>query len=113
MILEDITMEDFKRGLEATKTLILPLGTVEEHGTHLPLSTDTMVVYEIARKAAERIMVFVAPPIHYGVCTSTSQHPGTISITFDTLRAILRDILISSYDKGLRNFILISGHAGG
>ena len=113
MLLEDITMTNFADGLEKTKTLILPLGTVEEHGEHLPLSTDTIVVYEVAKMAAKEIPLFVAPPLHYGVCTSTSQHAGTIGISFDTLRSSVEDIVKSAYEKGLRNFVVISGHAGG
>ncbi len=113
MLLEEITMKDFADGLKKTKTLILPLGTVEEHGEHLPLSTDTIVVYEVAKKAAKKIPLYIAPPLHYGVCTSTAQHLGTIGISFDTLRSFVEDILKSAYEKGLRNFVVISGHAGG
>jgi len=113
MLLEEITMADFKRAIRKTNTLIVPYGTVEEHGRHLPLSTDTLVMTEVARHVAEQVDVFVAPPVHYGVCTSTGQHPGTIGITTETLRAITLDIVRDSYSKGLRRFILISGHAGG
>ena len=113
MLLEEITMADFKRAIRETKTIIVPYGTVEEHGKHLPLSTDTLVMTEVAKVVAERVDVFVAPPIHYGVCTSTGHHPGTIGITPDTVRAITLDIVRDGYRKGLRRFILISGHAGG
>jgi creatinine amidohydrolase len=113
MLLEEITMKELENGLEKTKTLILPLGTVEEHGTHLPLSTDTIVVHEVVKRAAKETPLFIAPPLHYGVCTSTAQHIGTIGIRFDTLRSCIEDILISAYEKGLRNFVVISGHAGG
>jgi len=112
MLLENITMDDFKKGLKKTKTLIIPFGTIEEHGSHLPLSTDTIQVYEVVKEAAKRVKVFVAPPVHYGVLTSTRAHPGSIGISSDTLRAAARDIIKSAYSKGLRNFILISGHAG-
>ncbi len=112
MLLENITMTDFQKGLKKTKTLIIPFGTVEEHGSHLPLSTDTIQVYEVVKEAAKKVEVFIAPPIHYGVLTSTRQHPGSIGISPDTLRRVARDIIKSAYSKGLRNFILISGHAG-
>ncbi|MBI5875470.1 MAG: creatininase family protein, partial [Deltaproteobacteria bacterium] len=81
MLLENITMSDFKKGLKNTKTLIVPFGTVEEHGSHLPLSTDTIQVYEVVKEAAKRIKVFVAPPLHYGVLTSTRNHAGSIGIS--------------------------------
>ena len=112
MLLENITMADFKKGLKKIKTIIIPFGTIEEHGSHLPLSTDTIQVYEVVKEVAKKVKVFVAPPVHYGVLTSTRKHPGSIGISPDSLRAVTRDIILSAYDKGLRNFILISGHAG-
>jgi len=112
MLIEEISMKAFRQGLRKTKTLIVPYGTVEAHGTHLPLSTDTMIMQEVARRAGEMVHAFVAPPVHYGVCTSTGQHPGTIAITPETLRRITIDIVRDSYKKGLRNFVLISGHGG-
>lgn len=112
MLIHDITTAEFKRGLKKTKTLIVPYGTVEAHGSHLPLSTDTIAVFEAVKEAARHKPVFVAPPIHYGVCTSTGQHPGSLGITADTLRAITRDLVRDGHSKGLRNFILISGHGG-
>lgn len=112
MLLENITMTDFKKGLKRTKTIIIPFGTIEEHGSHLPLSTDTMQVYEVVKNVAQRVKVFVAPPLHYGVLTSTRNHAGSIGISANSLRVITRDIIKSGYAKGLRNFILISGHAG-
>ena len=113
MQIEDITMEDYKKALKKSKTLIVPYGTVEEHGRHLPLSTDTLIIVEILKLLQKKRKVLIAPPIHYGVCTSTSQHPGTIEITPETLRRITLDIVRSAYRKGIRNFILISGHGGG
>ncbi len=113
MILEDITMAEFKKHLKKTKTIIFPFGTVEEHGNHLPLNTDTLIVYEVLKRVVKKRKVFIAPPVYYGVCTTTSQHPGTISITPETLRRVTFDIVRDAYQKGLRNFILISGHGGG
>ncbi len=113
MQIEEITMEEFKKGLKKTKTLIIPFGTVEEHGRHLPLSTDTIIAVEVLRLVEERKKVFIAPPLHYGVCTTTRLHPGTISITPETLRRITLDMVRDSFQKGIKNFILISGHGGG
>lgn len=113
MILENITMEDYKRHIKKTKTVIFPFGTVEEHGKHLPLNTDTLIVYEILKRLIKKRKVFLAPPVYYGVCTSTNQHPGTISISAETLRRLTYDLVKDAYNKGLRNFILISGHGGG
>ena len=113
MLIEDMTMNEFAEGLKATRTVFIPFGAVEEHGGHLPLSTDTIQAYEVGKGAARRIPLFVAPPVHYGSCRSTSCHPGTISITTGTLKSLARDIVRSLRSQGLRNFLLLTGHAGG
>lgn len=113
MILEYITMAEFKKNLKKTRTIIFPFGTVEEHGNHLPLNTDTLIVYEVMKRVLNRRNVFLAPPVYYGVCTTTSRHPGTINITPSTLRRITYDIVRDAYKKGMRNIILITGHGGG
>ncbi len=113
MILENITMPQFTEGLEQTRSVIIPFGSVEEHGAHLPLGTDTIHVYELAKLTSELCKVFVAPPVWYGLCRSTSQHPGTLTISGSTVEFIAVEIGTSLYSHGLRNFVLISGHAGG
>jgi creatinine amidohydrolase len=113
MIIEEITMPEFVEGLKKTRTVFIPFGSTEEHGPHLPLSTDTLHAVEVGRKLSGRRDIFIAPPIPYGVCRSTSRHPGTISIGTATLRALVIDIVSSLYRQGLRNFILLTGHAGG
>lgn len=113
MIIEDMTMPEFVAGLEKTRTVFIPFGATEEHGPHLPLSTDTLQAVGVGRRLAERRPLFVAPAVSYGVCRSTSRHPGTVSITTATLKALACDIVVSLYGHGLRNFILLTGHAGG
>ena len=113
MLMEDMTSREFAQGLKKTRTAILPIGSVEEHGGHLPLKTDTMHIEALARAAAEQVDVFVAPAVPYGLCRSTAQHPGTVSISFDTVRALVRDIGRSLYHQGIRRLIVATGHAGG
>lgn len=113
MIIEELTMPEFTAGLEKTRTVLIPFGSTEEHGSHLPLNTDTLHAVEVGRRIAERRPIFIAPPVPYGVCRSTGDHPGTLSISTTTLRALAIDIVSSLYRHGLRNFILLTGHAGG
>lgn len=113
MIVEEMTMTDFEVGLQQTRSAILPVGSVEEHGGHLPLGTDTIHVYELAKRTASLRPVFILPPLWYGLCRSTSQHSGTIGVSGLNLRAFVLDIISSLYAQGIRNLILISGHAGG
>lgn len=113
MIITDITMDEFAAGLEKTQTVLIPYGSTEQHGSHLPLATDTLHAIEVGRCLAQLRDIFIAPPIHYGVCRSTFQHPGTLSIGTETLKALTIDVVAALYRQGLRNFILLSGHAGG
>jgi len=113
MIIEDITMTEFEEGLKKTRCVLIPFGSTEEHGVHLPLSTDTIQAYEVAKAASCRIPLFVCPPIHYGCCRSTSCHPGTISIRTETLKNLMKDIVRSLWENGLKCFIILTGHAGG
>lgn len=112
MIIQDSTMKEFRQGLKKSKTLLLPFGTIEAHGEHLPANTDSLIIDEAVKKAAAATGAFAAPVIPYGVCTSTALHPGTLGISPDTLRALTKDIVRDAHQKGLRNFILISGHGG-
>ena len=112
IILEKITMNEFKKCLRQTRTIVFPFGTIEEHGSHLPLNTDSLIIQEVLMLVAKKKKFFLAPIVYYGVCTTTRGHPGTISISSETLRRLAADLVIESYKKGLRNFLLISGHGG-
>lgn len=112
MILDEITMPEYERALAGSRTLIIPFGSLEEHGAHLPLCTDTLQVVEVCRRVAERTGVHLAPVVPYGVCRSTANHPGTVGITTATLRAVAIDLVRDFHRHGMRSFVLISGHAG-
>ncbi|MHB1398438.1 MAG: creatininase family protein [Trichloromonadaceae bacterium] len=113
MLIEEMTMDEFAAGLQLTRTVLIPFGATEQHGSHLPLNTDTLEAFEVGRKLGQRRNIFIAPAVPYGVCRSTANHPGTISLTTATLRALAIDLVSSLYRQGLRNFILLTGHAGG
>jgi creatinine amidohydrolase len=110
---EDLTMPDFEARREKERTVILPMGSLEEHGPHLPLGTDTFHALEVARRVARLRPVVVAPPLFYGMCRSTREHPGTLSLSGDTLRGLLLDLGREFHRQGFSNLVFISGHAGG
>ncbi len=110
---ENMRMPAFAAWREKHCTVILPVGSVEEHGPHLPLGTDTFHALEVARRIAEMRPVLVAPPLYYGLCRSTREHPGTVSICGDTLRALVADLGREFHRQGMENLVIMSGHAGG
>ncbi len=114
MIIEEISSVEFEEAIKSgVKTVLIPVGSVEAHGPHLPLATDLYTIYEVCKEVAKKIKVMVAPPLYYGLCRSTRNIPGTISIRGEILKALLFNILSELYRWGLRNFFILSGHAGG
>jgi creatinine amidohydrolase len=112
-IMDRVTMDDFAQDRKSCRTCILPCGVLEEHGSHLPLGTDAFHAIALAEAVSERMPVWVAPPIYYGLCRSTSEHPGTVGIRGETLAHLVRDIIWSLYAQGMRQVVILSGHAGG
>jgi creatinine amidohydrolase len=88
---------------------LLPLGATEPHGPHAPLSTDTIISVAICDRAAERldgeIPVLVLPTFAYGVTRYGSDFAGTVSISEETLRALVTEIA-----ETLRPLILVNSH---
>ncbi|GBE14206.1 creatinine amidohydrolase [bacterium BMS3Abin14] len=107
-----MTKDDVERERAAGTPVIIPFGSVEQHGSHLPLATDTLQAYGVAARAAIITRAVVAPPVHFGLCSSTRNHPGTITVSGDTLRSMARDLIQSFTRQGFPAIILYSGHAG-
>ena len=112
-LLEEMSWPQIVAGLKETQTVILPVGATEEHGPHLPTMTDTIQAMEVAQAVAKERHVFLAPPLHYGVCRSTRGFPGTITVGHDALRAFAKDLLTSFADSGFARVMILTGHAGG
>ena len=114
--LADMTWMEFADRLRTNAPVILvPIGSTEQHGPHLPLSTDVILPEAVATRVAERIGAIVAPSVSYGYKsqpkTGGGNHfPGTISLDGATLVAILRDIVNEFARHGARKLVLFDGH---
>jgi creatinine amidohydrolase len=106
-------MPEAEKAAKDGKVVIIPCGSIEEHGTHLPLCTDSLQAEHVALGAAKKTGCLVAPPLRYGQCNSTRNFPGTITISFDSLRSIMTDILDDFVRNGFKKLLVITGHAGG
>jgi creatinine amidohydrolase len=78
----------------------------------LPLCTDSIQAEYVALEVAKKAGCLVAPPLRYGLCNSTRNFPGTITISFDSLRSIMTDILEDFIRNGFKRLLVITGHAG-
>jgi creatinine amidohydrolase len=108
---DEMTMREAKECAKTRRVVILPVGSVEEHGEHLPLCTDSIQPEYVAMEVAKKTKCIIAPTIRYGVCNFTRNFPGTISIRFDSLRNIVYDILGELIRNGYARILVLSGHA--
>ncbi len=109
-IMYDMTVKEIVEGLEETRTVVIPIGMIEQHGYHLPTSVDVHNSAEIARRTSEATGCFVTPSVHYNI--SGGMLPGTINITPQVFSLMLMDIMQSLVMQGFKNIILLLGHGG-
>jgi creatinine amidohydrolase len=97
----------------AADVAVLPIGSFEQHGSHLPLTTDTVVAYAIAKCIADAYDLMLLPPITISCSHEHSGlHAGTVSVSARTLYDVVSDIARSLERAGVRKLALISGHGG-
>ncbi|MEZ4861885.1 MAG: creatininase family protein [Caldilineaceae bacterium] len=96
--------------------VILPVGAIEQHGPHLPTLTDTLLVTHVLeatlRTLPDAVRAWVLPPVNYGKSNEHTGFPGTISLSAQTLGAVLHDIAASVKAAGFRRLAFINGHGG-
>jgi creatinine amidohydrolase len=110
--LNERTWQDVERYIEDrdSPTVIVPIGSTEQHGPHLPLGVDAMQAETLAGAIAERAGALVAPTIPYGDADHHLGFPGTISLSTETTTAVLVDVYESLLGHGFRNVITVNGH---
>ncbi len=109
-IMNEMTVKEFKKVLEKTKTAVLPVGVVEQHGYHLPLGTDTMIASELTKRASCKMNAVVLPTIQY--CFSGGELPGTINISPQLFSLIVTDIILELAKTGFKNVVIYLAHGG-
>ncbi len=98
---KDMTWREVQERLREFPVVIVPIGSTEQHGYHLPIGTDVYLAEALAEKTAEKTGALVYPSIHFGYSWSWRDRIGTVTIRQDILREILKDVVrsVEIYDK--------------
>jgi creatinine amidohydrolase/Fe(II)-dependent formamide hydrolase-like protein len=116
-VIGELTSPEAARCLAAASTLCLPIGAIEQHGAHLPLSTDVVVAEELARRIVgrwgEELDLWLLPTIAISVSREHDWAPGTLCLSLGGFAALLRELareLVQALPA--RNLLIINGHGG-
>ncbi len=110
--LQDMSWTAFEEYLTEAPhpTVIVPIGSTEQHGPHLPLGVDAYQAKDVAEGIADRSDAIVAPPVWYGDAEHHMAFPGTISLSSETVISVLTDIYTSLAEHGVENVLTVNGH---
>ncbi|MEM2981408.1 MAG: creatininase family protein [Thermoproteota archaeon] len=112
MLWECLTSPDIKEAAEKKLVAILPVGSIEIHGPHMPTGTDSITIREIARMAAEKEPAIVLPTLYYAYVPENRHFPGTISLSAKILLPMLEEICDEVARNGFKKILIVNGHGG-
>lgn len=110
--IDDLPSPDVRDVIAAQPVAVLPLGSIEQHGPHLPCGTDTFAAELVAEEIADRLDALYVPFGPYGVTPIHAGHPGTISLRRSTFEALLTDICNELISLGVRVLVFVNWHEG-
>ena len=112
--LGNLTVTDIKEYLNHKDIILVPVASLEQHGPHLPLYTDTVTAVEISERVAEMVGILHTPAIWMGYSPQHMHKPGegrgTITVRSSTLLAIMHDVARSLIHHGFNRIIFVNGH---
>src|SRR5712691_995085 len=113
----DLTFPEVSQRLRGTSILCLPIGAIEQHGTHLPLNTDVIVAEGLTRgivaRWGEEFDLWQLPTVSISLSREHDWAPGTLALTIQTFVALMRD-MVRDIARALpaRNLAIVNGHGG-
>lgn len=116
--MEKLTWAEVAERLQAgVDAVLLPIGTTEQHGRHMPLDTDAVIARGLAQRAAEAaaaegLEVLVAPTLNVTLSWYHMQFPGSLRLRTDTFLKVFEEVCESLHHHGLDNVIVVNGHGG-
>lgn len=116
LLFQELTSNDAEKQKEKVRTAIVPVGALEQHGPHLPLGTDTIIINGLVdcliKDLGSDYPVTFLPTLSIGKSAEHLNHYGTISLQSVTLISIMDDICFSLQKHGFKNIVFLNGHGG-
>ena len=112
---QELRRSEFEEALKADAIIIIPVGSTEQHGNHLPLNTDMNCCFTIAQRAAhsiEEFPILVLPPVWTGYSPHHMPYPGTITLKYHTFVELLTQVASSVHAHGFKKILFLNGHGG-
>jgi creatinine amidohydrolase len=112
ILYDEMSWPEVKEAVKDKRVPLIPVGSTEQHGPHLPTKTDAFLAYEVCRAVAARVpeVTFVMPPVNYGYNEHHLDFPATIHIAYETLIKFVLDIGKSLAHHGFERMIIVNGH---
>ena len=110
VFLGEMTNPEVEAFLRQSQTVIVPVGSTEQHGPHGPLLTDVLVPNEVARRAAPQVNAVVAPVINYGLSYPHKGFTGVVYLRIPTFMSLIEDVAVGLADIGFRRIVFLNGH---
>lgn len=112
MRLDHAFWPDVEKYLGGDDRLLLPTGSVEQHGPAVATGIDYIIANAVAGAAAERLGVYCAPPLCYGVSLHHAAFPGTVSLKPSVYLVVVKDLFVFTLTQGFRRIVVVNGHGG-
>jgi creatinine amidohydrolase len=110
VFLGEMTNREVEAFIAEHRTVLVPIGSTEQHGPHGPLATDVIVPTEIARRVAPRVGAAVAPSIDYGLSYPHAGFTGVVYLRIPTFMALVEDVAVGLATMGFRTIVFLNGH---
>lgn len=111
--LEELSYVELREHIaQGYDTVLLPTGTLEAHGKHLPIGTDAFLAEGIAGRIADAIGAILAPTMHYGITNSLIAYPGGTRVAEDVYAEFVEGIITGLFRAGIKKIVIANGHGG-
>jgi creatinine amidohydrolase len=107
-LMTSLQVEDYLK--KGGNTVLIPVGSTEQHGPYGPLGTDHLIAQEVCRRVAPELNALVAPPITYALSILHKGRPGVVYVKMESFLKYIQDIAIALNEAGFRRMLFVNGH---